>query len=213
MFQSPKNTAYMRNASKPGSQGRGDFRLVRQTHASFVDSLFLKAHLEHLDREHEALKQQRSSVEVQQRSSRGPAGEPAEFPAEGEVPTNSKYVSHRVPGSVGAGREIWTSGPRSTVAAIKLEEMAASTVTSARGAGTSRGGGRWKGAGVEAARDDNPRFLIDGTSMAPGNGSVRASADLACVGGDEDGVQAWARRSGGGHIYSEENSSRKSSRT
>lgn len=91
--------------------------------------------------------------------------------------------------------------------------MAASTVTSARGAGTSRGGGRWKGAGVETARDDNPRFLIDGTSVAPGNGSVRASADLACVGGDEDGVQAWARRSGGGHIYSEENSSWKSSRT
>ena len=81
MFQPPKNTVYMRNVSKPGSQGRGDFRLVRHTHASFVDSLFLKAHLEHLDREHEVLKQQHSS--------RGPAREPAELPVEGEVPTDN----------------------------------------------------------------------------------------------------------------------------
>ena len=63
MFQPPKNTVKMRNVSMPGSEGtsRGSFRLVRHTHASFVDSLFLKAHLDHLDREHEMLKQRHNS--------------------------------------------------------------------------------------------------------------------------------------------------------
>ena len=200
----------MRSVFKPGSPGRGDFRLVRQTHASFVDSLFLKAHLDHLDREHEALRLQRST--------QVPGLEPGELSVESVLPTDSQYASYGMPGGARhtAGGGPWAASHRSAGSAIKMEEMPATTVTSARGAGSSRGGvgqsrggSRWKGAGVEAAKDDNPRFLIDGTPAAGRPGSGRASADLACVAGGGGGGGTVARGSGtGGHIFSNEFSSR-----
>ena len=69
--------------------------------------------------------------------------------------------------------------------AIKLQEMVAGP--SRAGAGQSRGGTRWKGAGAITSRDDNPRFVIDGTPMTQENGQGKASPDL---GGVADGLDA-----------------------